>query len=106
MSYSKEADFQKQTSKCTFSGKIAFVIDEVKSRKLYQFDILFEDPIIDFSKTLKCQWSRLGTSRQNGKPSQAKPGKKLGLLRKPSRPLCKIPNQQAQAKPSFGKSLP
>ena len=49
---------------------------------------------------------RLGTSRQNGKPSQAKPGKKLGLLRKPSRPLCKIPNRQAQAKPSFAKSLP
>ena len=56
MSYSKEADFQKQTSKCTFSGKIAFVINEVKSRKPYQFDILFEDPIIDLSKTLKCQW--------------------------------------------------
>ena len=56
MNFSQEADFQKRKSRCTFAGKIAFVINVVKSRKPYQFDILFEDPIIDFSKALKCQW--------------------------------------------------
>ena len=48
----EEPDFHKQTSECKFIEKIAFVINEVKTLKPYRFDILFEDPLIDFSTTL------------------------------------------------------
>ena len=56
MAGSEEPYFHKQTSECNFIGKIAFVISEVKFGKPYLFDIVFEDSIVDFSKTLKCQW--------------------------------------------------